>query len=483
MSSYQKFTKDIAIIGVTQLIIFLNGAIVLPIITKLLGPKDYGVWAQIIATISFITPIATLGLADSMLRFLASEKNRGGIQEGMYSVFVIVLLNTLIISGFLFLFATPISNFFGVGKILVQILSLIIILECIINSVFLNFFRSFQEIKKCSFFLIFQTFGEVGLIFLAAVRGYGLLGAVLALLVIRIVLFLIMGGLILKKIGGKIPNFSKIREYLQFGLPAVSISVSSLALQSSDRYLIGFFLGGLFVGYYAPAYLLGVLPMLFAAPFSFTLPTLLPKLYDENRIDEVKTYLKYSLKYFLMIAIPSALGLSILSKQLLLILSTSEIAQQGYLITPIIALSILLLGTNNIAPYQVILLKKKTKVLGAIGGAAAFLNIGINFILIPRFGIFGAAFAILLAYAFIFILTWYYAFKDLQFEIDWSSILKTVIASALMAFLIIEFKLTTLPKTVLAIIFGALFYGVLMLLFGGINRAELEFLKSLFRKS
>ena len=73
------------------------------------------------------------------------------------------------------------------------------------------------------------------------------------------------------------------------------------------------------------------------APFSILLPSVLPKYYDENNIEKVRIFLKYSMKYFLLIAIPSAFGLSILSKPILLILTTPEIALNGYLITPFVA--------------------------------------------------------------------------------------------------------------------------------------------------
>lgn len=480
MSSFRKFTKDMGIISLTQLVMALQGLIILPIITKFLGAANYGIWAQLGATISLMTLIAGLGLPYTLVRFLAAEKDRKEIQEGVYSVLTLISALCLVIALILILFSGPIANFFQCQPFLIKILGFIILLECL-SMVLLNIFRAFQEIRKYSFFATLEVLITVGLIAAAVFLGYGLLGAVISLLIAKIFIFLIIFPFILKKIGIKIPAFSKIKEYLHFGLPTVASNISYWVIQSSDRYLIGFYLGVLYVGYYAPAYAIGITINFFVAPFAFLLPAVLSKFFDENKTQEVKTYLKYSIKYFLMIAIPFVFGLSLLSKQLLIIFSTPEIASNSYFVVPFVGLSILLYGIYNIFT-QIIVLFKKTKIIGAIWVAGALLNLGLNFIFIPRFGILGAAITTLIAYTLVFILTWYYSFKDFQFEIDWQFILKSILASVLMTLFIIWFSPTGILKTIIAIITGAIFYGILILLFKGICKKEIDFLKSFLKK-
>lgn len=110
---------------------------------------------------------------------------------------------------------------------------------------------------------------------------------------------------------------------------------------------------------------MGSIITMFTAPLAFMLPAVLSKYYDENNTKEVNIILSYSLKYFLLLAIPSAFGLSLLSKPMLMILSTPEIALQGYLITPFVALGALLFGAYAVI-VQVIVLEKKTKITGKI---------------------------------------------------------------------------------------------------------------------
>ena len=129
--SYQKFTKDVGLISLTNLLIGLKALIILPIITKMLGAENYGIWVQMIITISLVAPIATLGLPFTLVRFLAAEKEKKEIQEGIYSVLTVIFIVGLIISLILIIFSYPISNFFGCEQNFIKILAFIILLECL----------------------------------------------------------------------------------------------------------------------------------------------------------------------------------------------------------------------------------------------------------------------------------------------------------------------------------------------------------------
>lgn len=476
--AYKKFIKDIGILGLTQLISALSGIITLPVITKLLGAQNYGIWTQLLITLALISTIAPLNLPYTLIRFLAGEKNKNEFQDGIWSVVTIILCISATISLSLIFFSSDISKFFNCPQIFIIILALIVIFDCI-NQVFFNVFRSLQQTGRYSIFFISQELGKSGLIILTIYLGYGLFGALLSFLIIKIIGFLTMGGYIIKIIGFKLPQFLKTKKYFSFSLPTIIESISGWVIQSSDKYLIGLFLGTLFVGYYAPAYSISTFVMSFLiAPFSFLLPAVLSKFYDENKIDEVKNYLKYSLKYFLMIAIPSVFGLSILSKQILTLFTTTEFANAGYLIMPIVALSLLAMGINAIIA-QVILIIKKTKISGIIAIIAAVLNVGLNFIFIPKFGIMGAAITTFIAYTVILLSIWSYTFKYFKFDIDWIFILKSIFSSIIMALFVFWLKPTGLNKTVIAIISGIFIYGILIILTKSFSQQEFELFKKI----
>ena len=80
-NSYQKFAKDVGIIGVTSILTSLSGIILLPLLTKTLGSHDYGIWAQVQVTIGLALGFVGLGLPYAMTRFLPSKKDKWEIQE------------------------------------------------------------------------------------------------------------------------------------------------------------------------------------------------------------------------------------------------------------------------------------------------------------------------------------------------------------------------------------------------------------------
>lgn len=466
-------------IGIINLLVRLRGIILLPILTKTLAIYDYGIWVQIMVTIGLLAPFSTLMLPGAMVRFLAAEKDKKEIQEGFFSTSILVFFVSLSFSILLIILSESFAeNLLSDGKELIKIIVFIIPIWSL-NLVFLDFFRTFQQMKTYAVFTISQTYGEAALIAYSVLSGYGIFGALLSILIVRTILFLIMGCLIISKIGVRLPNFSRSRKYISFSLPTLPSVLSAWVVSLSDRYVIGFFLGAIFVGFYSPGYALGSIIRMYIGPFAFILFPVLSKMYDEKKYEDVRTYLKYSLKYFLLLAIPSAFGLSILSKQLLTLLSTPEIASQGYLITPFITVSLLLFGVYVVFS-QIINLVKRTKITGAIWMVTAVLNLGLNIIVVPYIGILGAAITTLITYALAFVLTTYYSFKYFKFDIDFGFILKSIFASIVISLVIIKWEPIGVLNVLIVIGVCAAVYAVILLLLKGIKKEEIKFFKELF---
>ena len=223
--------------------------------------------------------------------------------------------------------------------------------------------------------------------------------------------------------------------------------------------------------------------MIFLFPFSFILPPLLSRLYDSGDIDAVKIYLKYSFKYFLIVAIPFVFGATILSRQILTIFSTPEIASEGHLIVAIIALGILFFGGRIIA-YQVLVFTKKTKVGAIIWIFAALVNLCLNFIFIPSYGIIGAALTTLIAFFIAFALTIWYSSRYFTFRIDWLSIIKSIFASIVMFLVISSLHFSSNMVNLMAtIIIGTISYILVLFFLRVFSRKEIVFLKRIFDSS
>jgi O-antigen/teichoic acid export membrane protein len=472
--------QRIGLVGIANLLVALSSLILLPILTKNFSIDDYGIWVQINTTIALLPNLTTLGLPFTMVRFLSAETDKKIIQEGFYSIFSMVLIATFIVSLLLLIFSKQIALAIFNGNVNVAIiLSAIVFLACL-NALLLNYFRTFQEMKKYSFFLLMQTYLGVAIVSYLALGGYGIYMVSLGLLIANFITFLAMFALIIWSIGFKIPKFRNIREYLSFGVPTIPGNLSSWIVNSSDRYVIGIFLSAAFVGYYSPGYTLGYSISMLMAPFSLLLPSVLPQYYDKNNMEKVSSFLNYSTKYFLLVAIPAAFGLSILSKPLLNVLTTPDIALNGYLITPITALSTLIFGVYAIIS-NVLVLEKKTKVIGTIWIIAATMNLILNILLVPFFGIIAAAATTLMAYIVAFIISLKFSTKFFNF--DYKFILKSITASTIMSAIILFINPQNLMNIIIAIVISIIVYFGLILVMKGIKQDEFKLFKAMFGKN
>lgn len=474
--SYIKFARQVSVMGLLNLFSAVQGLIFLPVITKILGAGDYGIWSQIKISMGLLATFALLGLHESLTRFLPGAKDKETMQEGVSSCLLIIFLIIAVLAFILVGFSEPVAYFFQFDPIFVKFLALIIAFESLITVLF-SAVQAIREIGTYFWLAILKMFGEAGLAIGAIFLGYGLKGAVVALIIIRVIVLLASFLFVLKKIGLKIPDFSQIKDYLKFGLPTILNNFSYSMVTSADRYLIGFFLGIVFVGYYAPAYSIAMLLGFFLFPIASMLSVVLPKFFDSGDIEQVKKYISYSLKYFLLIITPAVFGVSFLAKNLLLIFSTPEIAEKGYMVVPFVASSMLLYGVSYFFT-QILMLYKRTKLIANIWALSAVINILLNIVFIPLFGILAAAVLTFVSYLFSFAVLWVSSSKELKFKIDWAFIAKAVLASAIMILAISVFSPQTLAGTIIAIVFGAAVYSVFMFLFKGIGKKEIIFLKN-----
>lgn len=481
MSEYRIFAQQVGIIGITNLIISLRAIILLPILTKTLGAYDYGIWAQITVTISLFTPLVTIGLLSGIIRFLAAETNKKEIQEGLFSSLTVIFLSGLVFCLIIFLSSNFLSQkIFHTTEVIQLIkISAFIILLGALNQGLLQFFRTRRQMTKYSGFILLEFFGELGLITYFVLSGFGVFGAVISLLIVRSFNFVIMLFVIVSQIGIKLPQFIKIKPYLAFGLPMLPAYLFEWIINSSDKYVIGYFMDNASVGVYSTAYSIGRLILMFMGPISIILYPTIVKSWEVGKIEETKTYLKYSTKYFLMLAIPATFGLSVLAKPLLLSFTTAQFVY-GSILIPVIAVSSLFSGFYSINMY-ILATAKKTKIIGEFLGISAIVNFVLNIAFVPLLGILGAAISTLISFLILSLLIYYRAVNYIKFNFELIFILKSVFASLIMSFLIFVYSPTGMIDILLSVVFAAFTYVCLLLILKGFSRDELKFLKSIFK--
>jgi O-antigen/teichoic acid export membrane protein len=192
----------------------------------------------------------------------------------------------------------------------------------------------------------------------------------------------------------------------------------------------------------------------------------------------VEKIIFYTSKYFLVIAIPLFFGLSVLSERLLLLLTTPEIASNGYFITPFVILGLFSFGFYQISG-QIIILQKKTTIIGITWVIAAVINFAGNLIFIPALGILGAALTTLFAYLLAGMITLYFSSKFIKIRVDYSVLFKSIVASLLFSIMLVLIPTTEYLDTLAIILVSIVMYFGLMFAMKAFTQNEIHFFRDL----
>lgn len=478
MSEYVRFIQRIGLVGLTNILISLSSLIFIPIITKSFTTAEYGMWAQVNTTIALVPNIANLGLPYTMVRFLSAEKDKEKIKDSFYPMITLTFISTLVICLLFLIFGNAIANALFNGSMQVLYITTAISFFACMNLMLISYFRTFQQMKRYSLFLVLQSYIGVFVSIYLTYAGYNIETVVLGLLTGYVAVFIMMAFLIVRYLGIGIGKWSNLKEQLAFALPTIPSNVSSWVVDSSDKYVIGILIGSVAVGCYSPGYALGSILLMFLSPFAVLLPAVLPEHYEKGNICEVDKYLSYSMKYYLLLTVPAAVGMSVLSKPLLYIITTPEIALGGYMVTPFVCLGAIFMGMYGIT-NNILILEKNTMILGKLWIIVAISNIVLNLLLVPYLNILGAAIATLLCYILAFAATAIASKKTMRLPFNIKELLKIVIASAIMGIIVYIMNPNGIINVLISIIVGVIVYFGIIFILKAVTMKEIAIFKDL----
>jgi len=432
MNIHQKFINDFGIISVSKLIQRLRPIIFIPLITKTIGEAQYGIFVFMIAIVGFVQPFARLGLGRSVVRYTSGEDDttRADIY---YSALVVVLGTALITALLLFLTAELVSGelFNSTSQRVIYIIILYILISTI-TKINTDFFKASRRMVVFSSLKILDSVGGVALGALLILNGGEIFHLLIALTTAKLTVFVVSLFIIIQEIGINFPSFTNLQTMLSYGVPLVPTNLSSWSLRLSDRYFVGFFLGATSVGVYSVAYGLGFFAIqILSAPLTVILLPSFTKLWKENNQIALQTQWQQSINYMLCLGIPAIAGLTILSEPLLSVLSTSQIAQEGSILIPIVATAGLFEGLYTICS-KIYHLEERTQFELYLKLTAAFINTTINIALIPRYGYIIAGISTLLSLCIITVPPYIRTRNVIKAGIDIGLLTKILAATAIM---------------------------------------------------
>ncbi len=391
----------------------------IPLYTTYLGTSDYGIVGLMSITIGLISKFITPPITSGFVRhyYAPDYKDKKGLL--LYNSFILLSIQSVVLAMLFYLFRSVISDVvLGSRELiyLVQVYALILLLNPL-SQFLLTFLRQIEKAKLFIFiswarFLVSAGVILTGLIYLKIGVLALIYGNLIGIIITIVFILPVFWKYSIPKI-----SLSVLGPPLKYGYPLILSGFSMLLIGSGDRYVLKIFSSLSNVGLYTFGYnFAGIMLIFLITPLKNALNPITFK--QENKPEQLRNFLKKNCTYFYFIGMFFCLFLSLYSKEAIQIMARKEEFWGSWVIVPIIAFSHLQHGLGSFVGQGLTMAKKSFNVSGNVL-IAAVVNIGLNFVFIPYWGILGAAFATLISYFVWNSLKVYYSakFYDLYFDL------------------------------------------------------------------
>lgn len=409
LKEIKRVFKDTAVYGLGSLLPKAAGIILVPIYTRFLLPRDYGIMslASIITTIVGTTLIlGQNGALTLYLRSTQSEATEEDRRRLLFSVTVFTLAFAAGIILLLFPFGPRIiAALFGMKGITFYPYVSIALVTALIGMPLMLLQAVNRAQGKARVYSTFQIAGfavntAFTIWFVVALRQ-GALGSLRGTLVAACALAPIALWFLGRQMSARF-SAEWLRRSLAFGLPLVPHALAGWALTFSDRTILGRFTSLKEVGLYSLAYNISMVMNLISQSINTAWG---PIYYDLASTDDGRAKLPRLTTVYAVTVVSAGMAYMLFAREALMVLASQRYWEAAALV-PVIVAAYVCFALYSVVSTG-IFFAKKTKWVAGISGAAAVVNIGLNLWLVPRWGMWAAAVNTLVAYALMAIIARY----------------------------------------------------------------------------
>lgn len=423
----------------------------LAVLTRLLGPEEYGRYALAMITMMFVHMGLFSWLEAAMARFQARAERDNDVNSHVKTLYQYAMLfatSGLTLCLFILIFV-PISS------PMKTVLSIAIASTCL--HLFINLgmeahkaaHRITRYSASYSVHLMLSFSIGIALILFSPLREAA---PFVGMLISSLIILRFDLPFMLKQMDGGQRQDIKAKTYFKYGMP---ISVSLLltyALSSGDLYIIIALLGDAAAGEYSASYNFAnrSLDVLFIWLGMAVTPIAVTAL-EKDGVEKSQEIMRDYGAALLWVAMPAAVGIALVSKEAGFILGES-VRDGAVKIMPLIALAGVLNGMISYYAHRAFMLSGKTAMFVWAMVPPVILNIVLNFILIPRFGLMGAVYATVAAYALGLVISLALGRRYYPLPLPVKAFVQISIACGAMALVVIPINLPAATPDFIAII-------------------------------
>ena len=366
--------------------------------TRLLGADQYGRYALMFSVMALIHTVSLTWVEASAYRFTAKAQSTGKLPDHFRTSLALVLRALFVAMIFVcaLLYVTwDKPNY----RAFVPFIAVLLPFNTMIK-IAMEAHKASQHVKRYALSAMVKLLlGFLIGSLLAWQTGLGAVAPFAGLLCASTVLVAREGSWLLKQAVGGTTDKATRRAWLAYGVPTAIALVLDMLLSSVDRFLIVYFMDEAAVGGYAAGY--GVADktvLVLCAWVAMAGSPLIMEAYEKGGRVAAQDQAQSFVKTLLLVGMPAATGLALVAGPLADVMIGIELREQAKQIIPWIAFAGLFNGLLIHYFSESFQLAHKTRIRAALMCLPLVMNIILNIIFIPLYGVMGAVLATLASY-------------------------------------------------------------------------------------
>lgn len=398
MSESKQFMKNTIMTLSRQLSAILIGLLYMIIIARALGPEGNGSYQLIILLPTLLLTILNFGIGSSSVYYIGKKLYPINtiVKTNMYAAFVFSGIS--VIAGAIYLTYFPNQSFSGVPSIYLYTI-LIVLPFLFLNEYFLVIFQGVQDFKAYNTLALSrQIVALISLVIFLFIFGMNLNGAVYSFILGIFSQFLLSLYYLKKRLNVKISQGEVSRAYFSqsvgFGIKAHMSNMLSFVNYRADIFIIGFYINPYAVGIYSAAVTVAERLWVVSQAISAVLFPRVSSMDSEDGKNQLTSIISRNVLFF---SIVGGIIFYLVSDLMVSILYGNSYMDSSVvlklLLPGIILFSVDRILSNDLAG------RGKPEINMNVSLFTVVSNILLNIMLIPEYGINGAAFATSFTYS------------------------------------------------------------------------------------
>lgn len=380
----------------------------IPVYTRLLSTEDYGVTAVFLATVGILNSLIALNTEASISRYFYDRRSETDFKTFVGTSLITSTLIICLTLSLTYTFAPQISGWLQLPRAIVYLLAPMAVLN-VASSVFIQIYQPLKRSKPIALSSLVRVYlgftFSIGLILAFHSEKY--LGQILGQVLAGTVMLIYWA----KKIAPFVIfqfKWQYLRYILHFSVPLIPYALSGVIIEQFGKLTIASNDGMSQAGFYTLAISIASLTAIVTeithmAWYPYYMEYMKTQNYTQHDTDLIRIF---------KLTLTAAMFFSCFGQEIGLILAKKDFTSALYLV-PIITVGYVC-HQLSYAYMRNISFALKTGYMSVIVISSGCANILLNSLMIPHLGILGAAIAVVLSYALMATLSWFFSVRIIK---------------------------------------------------------------------